>query len=74
MGGIFSTPAPPPPAEDRALTEQIDRQREDRAEAERRNAARLRNIRGRAVRRPLLFDSYAGVPPAGPDRRSETLG
>lgn len=73
MGGLFSAPKPPPPApEDDALKAQLDLQKQDRDRAKAANDARLRNLRRRGRRRPLLFSGYAGV--ETDDRKSDTLG
>ena len=77
MGGLFSAPKPPPPApEDETLKKQLELQRQERARSKEANDARLRNLRRRGQRRPLLFAGYAGVSgDAGNSLgRSETLG
>lgn len=73
MGGIFSAPKPPPPPpEDDLLRKQLEMQKRERDRAKAASDARLRNLRRRGQRRPLLFSSYAGVR----DRvgQSDTLG
>lgn len=72
MGGIFSAPKPPPPPEDDLLRKQLDTQRHERDRAKQANDARLRNLRRRGQRRPLLFAGYTGVQDGG--GRAETLG
>ena len=73
MGGLFSAPKPPPPApEDDALKAQLDLQKRERERAKEANDARLRNLRRRGQRRPLLFSGYAGVEDG--DRKTDTLG
>lgn len=73
MGGLFSVPKPPPPApEDDALNAQLDLQKQERDRAKAANDARLRNLRRRGRRRPLLFSGYAGVESGG--GQSDTLG
>lgn len=72
MGGIFSAPKPPPPPEDDLLRKQLDAQQLERDRTKKANDARLRNLRRRGQRRPLLFAGYAGVQDGGD--RPETLG
>ncbi len=73
MGGLFSAPKPPPPApEDDSLKAQLDLQQQERERTKAANDARLRNLRRRGQRRPLLFSGYAGV--ENGDRKSDTLG
>ena len=73
MGGIFSAPKPPPPPpEDDVLRKQLDLQKEERERAKEANDARLRNLRRRGQRRPLLFAGFSGVQDG--NSRSETLG
>ncbi len=73
MGGVFSAPKPPPqPAEDPSLKEQIDLQKRERDRTKAANDARIRNLRRRGQRRPLLFSGFDGVGES--DGRSETLG
>ena len=69
MGGVFGGSKPPPPKEDDTLKKQLAIQEEDRDKSERRNDARLRNLRRRGNRRPLLFQGFQGV-----EAKSETLG
>lgn len=62
MGGLFSAPKPPPPPpEDETLRKQLDLQKRERDRAKAANDARLRNLRRRGLRRPLLFSGFAGV-------------
>lgn len=58
---VGSSPKPPPKPDNSVAEEQLRIQRESREEGERRNRSRLRNIRSRASRQPLLFDGFAGV-------------
>lgn len=72
MGGLFRAPKPPPAPEDDALKAQLDLQKQERDRAKAANDARLRNLRRRGQRRPLLFSGYAGVENGEP--RADTLG
>ncbi len=77
MGGIFSGPKPPPPPPvNRELEQQLADERAERQRAEDRNDARIRNLRRRGQRRPLLFDSFDGVSDTQPSSSSpsNTLG
>ncbi|WP_425404467.1 hypothetical protein [Hwanghaeella sp.] len=73
MGGLFSAPKPPPPSpEDDVLKQQLDMQKQERERTKQANDARLRNLRRRGQRRPLLFSGFAGVEDG--DRGADTLG
>ena len=72
MGGLFSAPKPPPAPEDDLLRQQLDQQKQERDRAKAANDARLRNLRRRGQRRPLLFSGFAGVEDGGD--RADTLG